>query len=55
MGVVHLLMEIHKRGRNESDALSEGPRSPYKCVYMQEYVSNVGVCACIDTHISVCI
>lgn len=48
--VVRLLMAIYKRGRNESDTLSEGPRSPYKCVYMQEYMGKVGVCACINAH-----
>lgn len=55
VGVVCLWMKIHQHGRNEFDALSEGPRSPYKCVYTQEYKSKVGVCACINVYMCLCV
>lgn len=38
-----------------TDTLSEGPRSLQKCVHMQEYLSKVGVCACINVYACICV
>lgn len=34
---------------------SEGPRPPYQCVYMQDYMSKVGMHACINVYTCVCV